>query len=124
MDHVRYKKDKGYHKLILWTRLKEFLKIVYDLTELLPEREKFGLVSQMQRAIISVISNFVEGYLKRSIKEKLHFIEIAETSLMELEAQGEACFILSYWKDVDYHMFDSKRSEVAYLLYRYKINVK
>ena len=50
----------------------------------------------MKRAIVSVLSNFVEGYLKKSKKEKIRFMEISETSLLELEAQGEICLILEY----------------------------
>lgn len=116
---IREKKEKGYHKLIIWQRLKEFIKIVYLLTENLPKSEEFGLKTQMRRAIVSVISNFVEGYLKRSQKDKLRFIEIAQTSLMELEAQGEICRILGYWTEEKYSNFDEKRGEIGYLIFRY-----
>ncbi len=78
----------------------------------------------MRRAVISVISNFVEGYMKASKKEKLHFMEIAETSLLELEAQSEVCLILNYWTNENYELFDKKRAEAGYFLYRYRINIK
>lgn len=78
----------------------------------------------MKRAVVSGISNFVEGYLKKSIKEKLHFLEIAETSLLELEAQSEICSMLNYWTDEEYAQFDKKRSEASYFLYRYRISIK
>src|SRR3972149_8187676 len=120
---MRNKKEKGYHKLLLWKRLKEFLKLVYKLTDKLPKSEEFGIKSQMRRAIVSVISNFVEGYLKRSKKDKIRFIEISETSLMELEAQGEISRILDYWSEKDFLEFDEKRGEIAYLMYRYKKKV-
>lgn len=110
---------KSYRKLILWEKLKELLIITYELTGKLPKSEEFGLKSQMRRAIVSTISNFVEGYLKRSKREKLHFMEIAETSLLELEAQGEICWILKYWTDKEYELFNEKRSRAAYFLYRY-----
>ncbi len=117
------KKTKGYHKLILWQKLKELLVLTYKLTEKLPKSEEFGIRSQMRRAIVSVISNFVEGYLKSSKKHKHQFMEIAETSLMELEGQSEVCLILGYWTDLDYEMFDKKRSEAGYFLYRYKLSL-
>lgn len=120
---MRDKKEKGYHKLLLWKRFKEFIKLVYRLTEALPKSENFGLKSQMRRAVVSVISNFVEGYLKRSKKDKVRFIEIAEASLMELEAQGEICLILEYWSDGEYVNFDNKRGEIAFLMGRYKSKV-
>lgn len=118
------KSTKGYHKLILWTKFKELLLITYQLTDKLPKSEAFGLRSQMRRAIVSVISNFVEGYLKTSKKDKNRFMEIAETSLMELEGQSEICLILNYWLESDYEIFDKKRSEVGYFLYRYKLSLK
>ncbi len=116
---MRDKREKGYHKLLLWQRLKEFIKLVYSLTDKLPKSEDFGLRPQMRRCIVSVISNFVEGYLKTSNRHKISFLEIAKTSLLEIEAQGEICRILDYWSEEDYNNFDKKRGEVAYLLYRY-----
>ncbi len=118
------KTTKGYHKLILWTKLKELLKITYKLVEKLPKSEEFALNPQMRRACVSVISNFVEGYLKSSKKDKNRFMEIAGTSLMELEGQSEICLILEYWTMDDYEVFDKKRSEVGYFLYRYRLSLK
>jgi four helix bundle protein len=117
------KSEKSYHKLIAWQKCRDLLLITYNLVDTLPQSEDFGLKSQMKRASVSVISNFVEGYLKRSIKEKLHFMEIAETSLLELEAQSEVCLLLSYWKQSDYEVFDKKRSSAGYFLYRYRTNI-
>ncbi|MBI2007371.1 MAG: four helix bundle protein [Candidatus Blackburnbacteria bacterium] len=98
-------------KLLVWQKLRELLILTYTWTEKLPKTEEFGLKSQMCRAVVSAISNFVEGYLKRSVKEKSHFMEIAETSLMELEAQSEICLVLGYWTQREYEEFDKKRSE-------------
>lgn len=104
-------------------RMRELLLLTYALTNNLPKSEEFGLKSQMRRAVVSVISNFVEGYLKRSSKEKIHFMDISETSLLELEAQSEICLILKYWAENNCHAFDAKRSEVAFLLFRYKSQI-
>ncbi len=118
------KSSKGYHKLIVWQKLRDLLLATYNLTNKLPKSEDFGLKSQMRRAVVSSISNFVEGYLKKSKKEKLHFLEIAETSLLELEAQSEICLILKYWSEEEYQQFDKKRSVASYFLYRYRISIK
>ena len=111
--------NKSYHRLLLWQKFIALLKFTYRLTDKLPRSEEFGLKSQMKRAVVSVISNFVEGYMKKSIKEKLHFIEISETSLLELEAQSEICMILGFWTKEDYKLFDKVRSEAGFFLYRY-----
>lgn len=101
----------------------ELLKLTYKLTNLLPNDEKFGLISQMRRAVVSVISNFAEAYLKRGIADKQRFLEISATSLQELEGQSEACLALDYWSHDDYATLDHKRSEVGYLLSRYRLKV-
>lgn len=121
---MRDKTEKGYHKLLLWQRLREFIKLVYLLTNKLPKSEEFGLKPQMRRAGVSVLSNFVEGYLKTSNKHKISFLEIANTSLMELEAQSEICSILDYWSVDDYNLFDQRRGEVGFLLFRYAGKIK
>lgn len=121
---MRNKEKKGYHKTIVWEKFKDLLTITYKLTSKLPSSEEFGLKSQMRRAIVSVISNFVEGYLKRSTKEKLHYMEISETSLMELEAQAEICLILEFWQEFDYERFEEKRSFAGYFLHQYKSKIK
>lgn len=117
------KSNKSYHKLLVWQKLKDLLVITYELTEKLPKSEDFGLKSQMRRAAVSGISNFVEGYLKKSNKEKLYFLEIAITSILELEAQSEICLILNYWNDNQYQEFDKKRSITSYFLYRYRLKI-
>lgn len=114
------KTKKSYHKLVLWGKLKDLLLMTYQLVNKLPQSEEFGLKSQMKRAVVSVISNFVEGYLKQSLKEKCHFLEIAETSLLELEAQSEVCTLLGFWTEDEYEAFDKVRSISAYFLYKYK----
>lgn len=63
------KAEKSYHKLLVWQKLRELLLLTYQLTNLLPKSEEFGLKPQMRRAVVSSISNFVEGYLKASTKE-------------------------------------------------------
>ncbi|MBI2327957.1 four helix bundle protein [Candidatus Curtissbacteria bacterium] len=117
------KDHKGYHKTIVWQKMKELLIVTYKLVDKLPKSEEFGLKSQMRRAIVSAISNFVEGYLKRSAKEKSHFMEISQTSLMELEAQSEICLMLNFWDDRDYENFDRKHRIASYFLGRYKSKV-
>ena len=116
--------EKSYHKLIVWQKLKELVLLTYKLTEKLPSIEDWGLKSQMRRAAVSGVSNLVEGYLKRSAKDKYRFMEIAETSLLELEAQSEICLMLGYWTDIEYQNFDKKRSEASYFLYRYMSKLK
>jgi four helix bundle protein len=100
--------------------MQELVVLVYELTKNLPADEKYGLTSQMRRAVVSVLSNFVEDYLKSSKKEKLVYLERSGTSLLELDAQAEVCLVLTYFAEEDFRAFANKRAEVGYLLHRYK----
>ena len=115
--------SRGFRNLIVWKRMQELVALVYKLCKSLPEDEKYGLISQMKRAAVSVLSNFVEGYLKSSKKEKLLYLERSATSLLELEAQVEVCLVLGYLNESDSQIFSQKKPEVGYLLHRYKSKI-
>lgn len=110
----------GYRNLIVWAEAKKLTVLVYRSTENFPRGEEFGLKGQMRRAAVSIMSQIAEGWLRKSTKDKLHYLEIAEGSLMELENQGEIVVAVGYWNDDKYKEFDSQRAKVAFLLYRYK----
>jgi len=110
----------GYRKLVVWLEAKKLTVLVYRLTENFPRSEEFGLKSQMRRAVVSIMSNVAEGWLRRSKKDKLRYLEIAEGSLLELESEGEVCLEVGYWKKKEYQLFDEQRARAGYLLYRYK----
>ena len=78
---------KDFRKLQIWQKGIEISKMVYQLTEQLPEKEKFGLVSQMNRCSVSIPSNIAEGCARSSDIELNRFIEIALGSAFELETQ-------------------------------------
>ncbi len=69
---------------------------VYKIINILPANERFALSSQLQRSIISVVSNIAEGSGRISTKEKIHFLEISFGSLMEAYCQLEICKDLNY----------------------------
>lgn len=74
----------SFEKLEVWQDSRVLAKLIYDATQSLPENEKYGLVSQMRRASISVSSNIAEGSSQTSQKDQAHFYQIAYSSLMEL----------------------------------------
>lgn len=72
-----------FERLEVWKKSRILVKNVYRLIPNFPQSEKFGLSSQLGRAIVSVPSNIAEGCGRPSIKERIHFFEIAYGSLME-----------------------------------------
>lgn len=81
------KKAHNFRKLEIWRLSMELVKQVYALSKNLPESEKFGLISQVQRCSISIPSNIAEGSGRTSNKEFNHFLKIAISSSYELETQ-------------------------------------
>ena len=78
----------GTHKdLIVWKKGIELVKNIYQITNMFPNSEQFGLISQMRRCAVSVPSNIAEGCGRNSDKELIHFLYIALGSSSELETQ-------------------------------------
>ena len=88
--------EKPHKKLEAWKRSIEITTQVYRLTEKLPEAEKFGLVSQMRRAAVSVASNIAEGAARNTKKEFIQFLHNSQGSLSELDTQVLICKNSSY----------------------------
>lgn len=106
-----------YHKLVLWQKGKEFIKLVYQKTENFPRSEIFGLQSQIRRASVSFLLNLVEGQRRTSSnKEFFRFLEISDSSLVEVEACLEISFELSYISQKDFQLLESQMMELAVML--------
>lgn len=76
----------GFKELKVWQLGMELSVTVYDLTEIFPPKEMYGLTSQIRRAT-SIPSNIAEGHERDSTKDYLRFVSIARGSLAELETQ-------------------------------------
>jgi four helix bundle protein len=76
---------KSYKDLIVWQRGRFVVREVYELCKQLPKTEQYGLISQMQRASVSIPANIAEGYGKSYPKEYIHHLSHARGSLYELE---------------------------------------
>lgn len=82
--------------LEVWKESHQIVLRVYALTKKFPDDERFGLVSQMRRAAVSIPANIAEGFKRRGLQDKIRFYNVAEGSLEELKY----FFILS--KDLAY----------------------
>jgi len=92
---------KSYKDLFVWQRSMDLVESVYRITEKLPSKEQFGLISQMRRAVVSIPSNIAEGYGRQSTGSYAQFLSIARGSLLELETQIELCIRIKYIQQID-----------------------
>ena len=82
-------KIESYRDLTAWKKSHKLVLHVYRITSQFPKAELFGLVSQMRRCAVSVVSNIVEGFARRGTKEKTQFYYHSKSSLVELQSQLE-----------------------------------
>lgn len=85
-----------YTELLVWQKAMDLVAETYQLTRLLPSDERFGLVTQMQRAAVSIPSNIAEGHGRKSTGAYLNHLSIAAGSLAELETQFHIAVRLNY----------------------------
>jgi len=78
---------QNYKDLVVWQKAIALAKMVYQLTQTFPTEEKFGLVSQMRRAAVSIPSNIAEGQARHTTGEFVQFVSHAEDSAAELDTQ-------------------------------------
>ena len=83
-----------YQDLEVWKKSIELVKSIYILTHNFPEDEKYGLTSQIRRAVVSIPSNIAEGSARTTTKDFSHFLAISLGSVAELETQ------LIIWKNL------------------------
>ncbi len=82
-----YSKVRYYRDLLVWQKAIRLARLVYKVSEHLPSSEKFGLITQVRRAAVSVPSNIAEGQERNTTGEFIQFLSIAEGSLAELDTQ-------------------------------------
>ena len=86
---------------MVWQKGMELAKRIYGVTRSFPNEEKFGLVSQMPRAAVSIPSNIAEGQARHTTKEFIQFVSHAEGSLAELATQVRLGVDLGLCPNVD-----------------------
>ncbi len=92
----------SFERLDVWNKSIDLVEWIYSLTFTFPGEEKFILTSQIRRASISVPSNIAEGVNRRTDTDKIHFINIAYNSLIELLNQRIIAKRLNFIQDEDY----------------------
>lgn len=86
----------SFEKLEVWVESKNFSKSIYLITSTFPDNEKYGLISQLRRASVSICSNIAEGSARKSFRDKAHFTTMAFSSAVEVLNQLIICFEIEF----------------------------
>jgi four helix bundle protein len=76
-----------FRKLDVWEKSFDLVEAIYNITNLFPTKERYGLCTQLQRATISISSNIAEGCGRRTNKDFVSFLHNALGSVNEVETQ-------------------------------------
>ncbi len=110
---------KSFKDLIVWQKAHAFCLFVYDITSSFPVEERYGLTSQLRRAVVSIPTNIVEGFKRRSRKDNAHFINISDGSLEEVKYLLLLSRDLKYIDNTKYEELCLSSDEVGRLLNGY-----
>lgn len=111
-------------EIIVWRKAIDLSKSVYLLCTELPHDEKFGLINQIKRSVVSIASNIAEGAGRNSNKEFLHFLGIAQGSSFELMTQLILCYELNLIEKIKIDDVIENLKEIQKMNYAFQKNLK
>jgi len=114
----------NFKKLAIWVKSVDFVTEIYRVTNTFPSQERFGLISQLQRAAVSVPTNISEGSAKSSNKDFARFLEISLGSTFELETELIVSLNLSYIDTEKYKYLEGKLTELQKMIIGFKETLK
>lgn len=114
---------QDFTKLRCWADAQDLAVAVHGMTAPLPPTERFGLVSQMRRAAVSVSSNIAEGCGRRGPAELSYFLQMAIGSCCELSSQLEISNRLGYVAEADVAALRDQAERVRRSLISLQISV-
>jgi len=107
----------NFRELIVWQKCRMLVKDIYTLTASFPKSELYSLVNQMRRSAVSIPSNIAEGSGHKSAKEFCRYLEIANSSSLELETQVYLSFDLSFIHEREFESILKKIHEIQKMIF-------
>ena len=108
--------SKAFRDLKVWQRSMDLVERIYKVSATFPKDERFGLISQIRRAAVSVPSNIGEGSRRKKRKAFLNHLDIALGSQAEVEVQLEISQRLQFLKIADYKQTQVAVEEIGRML--------
>lgn len=113
-----------FRNLKVWQKAHEMVLEIYKVTKEFPSAEKYGLTAQIRRSAVSVATNIVEGYKRKSDKDFAHFLNVADSSLEETKYHLLLACDLKYFSKDNYERLLALADEVGRMLYGFRKTLK
>ncbi|KAB1231209.1 four helix bundle protein [Chryseobacterium viscerum] len=114
----------NFEKLLFWQKSIALAKNIYIICKEISSDEKFGLISQIKRCVVSIPSNIAEGSGRNSSKEFNHFLAIALGSAFELQTQLILVKELNLLTEDKVNALLNEVSEIQRMIYSFKNSLK
>ena len=109
-------KPETYHEK-LKRQMDEYVHLVYKLTRKFPKEEIYGVTSQLRRASLSVILNYIEGYARGKNKVHKNFLEISYGSLKESKYLLHFSLVENFLSKTDYEKAIKLSDDIGAMLW-------
>ena len=119
---------QSFKDLDIYQKSKKLVKDIYVITERYPEQEKYNVISQLRRSVLSIPLNIAEGYGRKSkedfrrfqkiLEDFRRFLKISLGSSSEVEAILEISKELNYIKEEDYQKLSRENDIIGKMIYR------
>lgn len=106
----------SFENLKVYQISRDLVKDIYIIQNSFPKEERYALCDQVRRAAVSITANLAEGSGRQSIREKIHFIEVAFGSMTEVFCELQTACDLNYITTDQFDSLRPKFKEVAKML--------
>jgi len=107
---------KSFEDLLVWQKAHKVVLSIYKLLEKFPKEEKYRIIDQLVRAVISIPTNISEGFGRYTSKDYIHFLIISRGSLSEVKYLILLSKDLKYITEIEYQELNNELSEIGKML--------
>lgn len=107
---------RPHERLDVWNKAIDLVVSIYETTDSFPNREKYGLTSQIRRASVSISANIAEGAARTSPKEILHFLSNAQGSTSEVSTELLIALRIRILDERIYQDLDTRLTEIGRMI--------
>src|SRR5258708_36023528 len=111
-------KVRSFADLKVWHMAHELALSVYQKTKDFPKEERYGLTSQLRRAVVSISANIAEGSKRPSTRDLCHFLDMSQGSTEEVKCLLLLARDLQYLPSEQFDALIQKAESVGSMLCR------